>query len=110
MEDARIQTKAAARSVLTELLLTLGEYRKDVLMVKGWVPESLLTYREWQQIKSLNVDLTLDQRKLRKTGYERLQKKFLGQGYCQGVRPHTFHRRISVGGNEMRISVDLLAG
>ena len=41
--DYTADAVAAARSVLLELTHLLGEYRNDVVVIGGWVPELLLS-------------------------------------------------------------------
>ena len=41
--DYTAEKVAAARSVLIELVHLLGEYRDDIVLIGGWVPEILIT-------------------------------------------------------------------
>ena len=50
---------AAARSVLLELTRLLGEYRDDIVIIGGWVPELLLSRGDAPHIGSMDVDLAL---------------------------------------------------
>jgi len=51
---------AAARSVLLELTHLLGQYRDDIVVVGGWVPELLLPQSQAHHIGSTDVDLALN--------------------------------------------------
>lgn len=59
----------AARSVLVELMHLLGDYRENIVIVGGWVPELLLGSKESPHIGSVDVDVALDHLKLRDEGY-----------------------------------------
>jgi len=50
---------AAAKSVLLELARLLGEYRDDMVVVGGWVPELLLPSHPKRHVGSIDVDLAL---------------------------------------------------
>ena len=47
---------AAARSVMLELVRLLGEYRDDMVIIGGWVPELLLPGAETKHVGSTDVD------------------------------------------------------
>ena len=53
-QDYRAEGVEAARSVLVELVHLLGEYKDDIVLIGGWVPEGLRTsahlcFREWSE-------------------------------------------------------------
>ena len=100
----------AARSVLLELSRMLGEYRNEIVLVGGWVPELLLTAKSQPHVGSLDVDLALDHRKLQEEGYRTIQQLLLSKGYKQGKQPFIFHRKVHVEGQEINVEVDFLAG
>lgn len=102
---------AAARSVLLELVHLLGEYRDDIVVVGGWVPQLILPSQPRRHVGSIDVDLALDHRNLQEVGYATIQKLLLGRGYEQDPhQPFTFHRTVIVSGNPINVQVDFLAG
>jgi hypothetical protein len=100
----------AARSVLIELMHLLGEYREHIVLIGGWVPEIMLSNQESPHTGSMDVDLALDHRKIQAEVYETIRKLLLKRGYQQGAQPFIFHRRVTIGGRELDVQVDLLAG
>jgi len=101
----------AARSVLLELVRLLGDYRDDIVVVGGWVPQLILPQTPKQHIGSIDVDLALNHRNLQEAGYSTIQALLLGRGYEQDPRqPFIFHRTITVRGKPIKVEVDFLAG
>lgn len=101
---------AAAKSVLIELVHLLGQYRDEIVLVGGWVPELLLGDQVPPHTGSMDIDLALDHRRLREEGYRTIQELLLGRGYRQGTQPFIFFRQIMVGDTTFNVEVDLLAG
>jgi hypothetical protein len=58
----------AARSVLLELVHLLGEYRDDIVVVGGWVPQLILPPGPTPHVGSIDVDLALNHRNLTEAG------------------------------------------
>jgi len=101
----------AAHSVLLELVRLLGEYRDDLVVVGGWVPQLILPSEPLKHVGSVDVDLAFNHRNLRDAGYATIQKLLLARGYEQDHRqPFIFHRTVHVGGNPIKVQVDFLAG
>jgi len=101
----------AARSVLLELALLLGEYHDDIVVVGGWVPQIILPAEPKRHVGSIDVDLALNHRRLQEGGYATIQRLVLGRGYEQDPhQPFTFHRTVVVSGNTIKVQVDFLAG
>lgn len=101
----------AAHSVLLELVRLLGEYRDDLVVVGGWVPQLILPNEPLKHVGSIDVDLAFNHRNLQDAGYATIQKLLLARGYEQDHRqPFIFHRTVSVGGNPIKVQVDFLAG
>ncbi|MEI7833248.1 MAG: hypothetical protein WCJ56_08635 [bacterium] len=97
----------AARRVLLELTRLLAEYRDDVVVIGGWVPELLLA----NHIGSIDVDLALNHIHLKEIGYKSIERLLLDNGYFKDQRqPFIFHKIISVNGLEIDVEVDFLAG
>ena len=100
----------ATRSVLLELVHLLGEYREDMVLVGGWVPEFIFPDKVKPHCGSIDVDLALDHRHLQEQGYKSIQELLLSRGYEQGKQPFIFYRRILVDNQEITVEIDLLAG
>ncbi len=101
----------AARSVLLELAHLLGEYRDDIVVVGGWVPNLLLPRAAAPHVGSIDVDLALNHRNLREAGYATIQELLFRGGYEPDLRqPFIFHRSVAVKGNPIKVEVDFLAG
>lgn len=97
----------AARSVLLELVHLLGEYRDDIVVIGGWVPELLLS----EHIGTLDVDLALNHRNIQETGYKSITEILLGRGYRRHEdQPFMFYRTVKTEDSEINVRVDFLAG
>lgn len=101
----------AAKSVLLELVHLLGEYRDDIVVVGGWVPQLLLPQQPMRHVGSIDVDLALNHKTLQDVGYASIQKLMLERGYEADPRqPFIFHRTVMVKGSPVKVQVDFLAG
>lgn len=101
----------AARSVLLELVHLLGEYRDDIVVVGGWVPQLILPPGRTPHVGSIDVDLALNHRNLREAGYATIQTLLARRGYEQDPRqPFIYHRTVVVHGDVIKVEVDFLAG
>lgn len=89
MERSLVTTRAdytryavvAARSVLLELVRLLGEYRDDMVLVGGWVPELLLPEAGIPHTGSVDIDLALNHRKIQEAGYRTINRLLIERGY-----------------------------
>jgi hypothetical protein len=108
--DYTADVVAAARSVLLELTHLLGQYRDDIVVVGGWVPELLLPQSQAPHIGSTDVDLALNHRTLQEAGYRTIKELLLARGYREGSQPFIFHRSVQQGGREIVVEIDFLAG
>jgi len=105
--DYNTEQVAAARSVLLELMLLLGEYRDHLVLVGGWVPEFLITQPGKRHIGSIDVDLAVDHNALTEAGYRTIRQLLLDRGYVQDdQQPFIFRREV----NSITVEVDLLSG
>ena len=101
----------AARSVLLEITHLLGEYKDDIVVVGGWVPELLLPQAAEKHIGSIDVDLALDHRSMSEAGYKTILELLLSHDYRQGTKqPFIFFRTLVIGDREIEVEVDFLAG
>ncbi len=101
---------SAAKSVLIELAHLLGEYRDDMVLIGGWVPELLLAGSSERHVGSMDIDLALNHLTLGEAGYANIGKLLLDKGYTQGSQPFIFFRSLQLEGREYKVQVDLLAG
>ena len=101
---------AAARAVMLELVRLLGEYRDDMVVVGGWVPELLMPSAQTKHIGSTDVDLALDHRRITEAGYQTIREHLLRHGYVEGRQPFIFFREVPVSGRIITVKVDFLAG
>lgn len=100
----------AARSVLIELVHLLGEYKDDIVLIGGWIPEVLLPHSSSPHVGSMDVDLALNHLKIQEAGYKMIQDLLKSRGYEQGDQPFIFFRNLKVGAHDVKVQVDLLAG
>src|SRR3990172_6123426 len=100
----------AARSVLLELTHLLGEYHDGIVIVGGWVPDLLFSAAGKRHVGSLDVDVALDHQMLQEAGYKTIMQLLLSQGYRQGEQPFIFFRTVQIGGRDIEVEVDFLAG
>jgi len=97
----------AARRMLLELTRLLNEYRDDVVVIGGWVPQLLLS----NHIGSVDVDLALNHVNLQDAGYKSIEQLLLENNYTKDDRqPFIFHKIVSVNGTAVDVELDLLAG
>ena len=113
IRDYPLQEVQAARSVLLELAHLLGQFRNDVVLVGGWVPEILFPASELVHVGSLDIDLALNHRTLHDAGYRTIHELLLERGYTQQTdgQPFQYFRKIPTpDGHEIIVQVDFLAG
>lgn len=100
----------AARSVLIELVHLLGEYKDNIVLIGGWVPEVLLPHSSGSHIGSMDVDMAFNHLKIQKAGYKMIQELLQSRGYQQGDQPFIFFRSVQIRDHTVKVQVDLLAG
>lgn len=108
--DYSDESVEAARSVLIELMHLLGEYKDNIVLIGGWVPQILLSSQGKPHIGSIDVDLALNHQKIREEGYKMIQGLLLKRGYRQGKQPFIFYRSVKLKDKEIQVQVDLLSG
>ncbi|MBI4318412.1 MAG: hypothetical protein HY675_07970 [Chloroflexi bacterium] len=102
---------AAARSVLLEVTRLLGEYRDDIVIIGGWVPELLLSGGPMKHVGSTDVDLALNHQALAEPRYKTILDLLQSRGYAQSSeQPFIFKRTIPLPDRAITVQVDLLAG
>jgi hypothetical protein len=101
----------AARAVLLEVVRVLGEYRADIVLIGGWVPELLLPGAAEPHVGSLDVDLALDHRQFGGDGYETVHELLVAAKYERDqAQPFIYRRTVQTGDAPIRVQVDILAG
>ena len=108
--DYAAEAVEAARSVMLELIRLLGEYRDDLVIIGGWVPDLLLPATGTKYVGSIDVDLAVNHRKISEAGYRTILEHLTKRGYTRGDQPYIFYRTVVVAGREIKVQVDLLAG
>jgi len=111
-KDYSAEAVQAAKSVLIELTHLLGEYREDIVLIGGWVPELIIPQGQRTHVGSIDVDLALNHTRIKEAGYRRIEELLLSRGYYQDKdrQPYIFLRDIIVSGSQYTVEVDLLAG
>ena len=109
--DYTAEAVQAARSVLIELMHLLGEYRDDIVLIGGWVPELLLPREPHPHVGSMDIDLALNHLKIQ-DGYKRIEELLISRGYYQeeSRQPYVFFRDVPVSEQTIKVQVDLLSG
>ena len=108
--DYTAEAVEAARSVLIELFHLLSEYKDDIVLIGGWVPEVLLPHSSGPHVGSMDVDIALNHRKISQEGYKSIQDLLQSRGYQQGEQLFVFFRMVKRGNKDFKVEVDLLAG
>jgi hypothetical protein len=81
----------AAKSVMLELARLLGQYRRDIVIIGGWVPELLFS----GHVGSIDIDLALNHLTLLRTGYATIESLLLSRGYRKSdLQPYIFYRTV----------------
>lgn len=102
------QTEAAHR-VLVELVNLFSEYRDEIRIVGGWVPD--LMFPGEGHIGSVDVDLLINHLSLKDSGYHTMAKILLNNGYKEHPEKYfSFIKTIQIGEVEYDVDVDILAG
>jgi hypothetical protein len=111
MADERVdytsEAVEAARSVIIELVHILGEYRDNIVLVGGWIPDLLLPQSKDSHIGSIDVDLALNHKQLTESGYRTISEILGHSGYIQDEQqPFIFRKEV----HGQTVKVDFLAG
>ena len=110
--DYTAQAVEAAKSVLIELTHLLGEYRDNIVLIGGWVPELLIPQKLRPHVGSIDIDLALNHLKIRNEGYRLIEELLISRGYYQeqDKQPFIFFRDVPIGDSIIKVQVDLLSG
>ena len=98
---------AAARSVLLELMLILGEYRQHIVLVGGWTPVFLIPSPTEPHVGSTDVDLAINHAQVTEAGYQTIRQHLIESGYRVAENnPAAFLKKV---GN-VTVQIDLMSG
>ena len=105
--DYNADQVAAARSVLLELMLALGEYRDDLVLVGGWTPVFLIPQPSRAHVGSIDVDLAINHKNVSDDAYATILDHLTKAGYEQ-LPNSSFSFRKKIG--DIVVQVDLMSG
>jgi predicted nucleotidyltransferase len=105
--DYNAEQVAAARSALLELMLVLGEYRDELVLVGGWAPTFLIPQASKAHIGSIDVDLAIDHTRVSDDAYATIRSLIESAGYEQ-IPNRVFSFRKKFG--DIAVQVDLMSG
>ena len=101
--------RVAAHRVLVELVNLFNEYRDDIRIVGGWVPD--LMFPGEGHVGSVDVDVLINHIKLKDSGYFTMAKILLRNGYKEHPEKYfSFVKQVWVDGIIYDVDVDILAG
>lgn len=101
--------KQAAHRVLVELVNLFNEYRDDIRIVGGWVPD--LMFPGQDHVGSVDVDVLINHLTMNDSGYQTMAKILLRNGYEEHPEKYfSFVKTVDIDGEEYTVDVDILAG
>lgn len=102
--------KTAAYTVLGEIVNLLNEFVDNMRIIGGWVPT--LLYPESNHIGSIDVDILLNQLKIKKAeSYKTIKRLLVQNGYVKHPEKYfTFVKTVIVQGVSYDVDVDFLSG
>lgn len=101
--------KEAAHRILIELVNLFDEYRDDVRIVGGWVPD--LMFPDEGHIGSVDVDVLINHLNLKDAGYQTMSRILLKNGYVENPDKYfSFTKNVIIDGKLYPVDVDILAG
>ncbi|MBR1673666.1 MAG: hypothetical protein IJ703_01785 [Eubacterium sp.] len=101
--------KRAAHRVLVELVNLFDEYRDDIRIVGGWVPD--LMFPKQDHVGSVDVDVLINHLTLKDSGYQTMSKILLKNGYAEHPEKYfSFVKTVEIDGEKYDVDVDILAG
>lgn len=101
--------KEAAHRVMIELVNLFDEYKDEIRVVGGWVPD--LMFPGEGHIGSVDVDILIDHLRLKDSGYLTMEKILLKNGYEEHPdKFFSFVKCVNIDDIEYLVDVDILAG
>lgn len=95
--------------MLVELVNLFDEYRDDIRIVGGWVPD--LMFPNEAHVGSVDVDVLINHMTLKDSGYQTMAKILLKNGYEEHPEKYfSFIKVVEIDGEEYIVDVDILAG
>ena len=102
------QTEAAHR-ILVELVNLFDEYKDELRIVGGWVPE--LMFPGEGHIGSVDVDILINHLTLADSGYQTMSRILIKNGYKEHPEKYfSFIKSVEIDGISYDVDVDILAG
>ena len=99
----------AAHSVLVELVNIFEEYKDEIRIVGGWVPD--LMFPGEGHIGSVDVDVLINHLTLKDEGYQNMSRILKSNGYKEHPDKYfSFVKTIDIDGISYDVDVDILAG
>jgi len=98
--------KEAARAVLIEVVNILGDFKDDIVLVGGWVPD--LMYPDKNHVGSLDVDLAIGPGAIGQDAYTTILGRLKENNYTHKTSPTRFYRNVP--GATEPVKVDLISG
>ena len=102
--------KTAAYMVLGEIVNLLNEFADNIRIIGGWVPA--LLYPDSDHIRSIDVDVLLNQLEIKKAeSYMTIKRLLVQNGYVKHPEKYfTFVKTVVVQGVSYDVDVDFLSG
>lgn len=101
--------KEAAHRILVELVNIFGEYKDDIRIVGGWVPD--LMFPGEGHIGSVDVDVLINHLTLQDEGYQNMSRILQNNGYTEHPDKYfSFVKTVVIEGVPYDVDVDILAG
>lgn len=101
--------KEAAHRVLVEIVNILSDYRDDMLIIGGWVPDLLFPGQD--HVGSIDVDVLLNHLNLQESSYLSIERILVKNGYKKHLEKYfTFVKEVTVGGELYNVDLDIMAG
>lgn len=101
--------REASHRVLIELINLFDEYRDDILLVGGWVPEVMFPGEG--HIGSVDVDILINHIRLKDAGYLTMSRILLRNGYQEHPDKYfSFVKQVKIEDVLYDVDVDILAG
>ena len=101
--------REAAHRVLVELTNLFTQYKEEIRIVGGWVPD--LMFPEREHIGSVDVDLLINHLKLEESGYLTMERILLKNGYYEHPEKYfSYVKEIVIDNIKYFVDVDILAG
>jgi len=108
IDYSELQKEAAFR-VLVELCSLFNDYKDDIRVIGGWVPELLFPNKG--HVGSIDIDILINHLTLKDEGYQTLARILLKNGYVKHPEKYfSFLKEVKIGEVYINVDVDILAG